>query len=96
VVKTIAVFSVLSGLSFLVRESHAQFFVGERSPCPQGSGVKMDTIFYSPDKDMPFDRCFYLTYTLKGDHKITYFTISPVDMSGQVHNRRRDKRHRRI
>ena len=71
----------------------AQFFVADNQPSALSKKqISMDTIFYSPDETMPFDKSFYLRYILKGAHEITYFTISPVNRDGDVRNRRRDRR----
>ncbi|HEX8349358.1 MAG TPA: hypothetical protein VF598_05310, partial [Hymenobacter sp.] len=81
---------LLCAVSF---HSRAQYFVNASSaPCPHGDPVKADTIFYSPTKAFPFDRCFHLSYTLPGRVTVTHFSILPVDQQGNPKIRRRDRR----
>ncbi|UOE47882.1 hypothetical protein MTO98_26075 [Mucilaginibacter sp. SMC90] len=61
-------------------------------PYPEGPAASLDTIFYTPTTPMPFDQAFVLKITLKGDPKIRYFAINPVDRNGRIHWTRRDYR----
>ena len=75
-----------------LQPAKAQFFVESGGYCPEGEGVEADTILYTHNKAMPFDRCFTLKYVLKGEHEIKYFTINPIDKYGNVKIRKRDYR----
>lgn len=72
--------------------TRAQYFVPGNDYCPGGPGVTFDTITYSPDKAMPFDRCFILKITLPSAQRITKFFITPIDKNGNPKARRRDWR----
>ena len=83
----------LFGLLTLVCLSvQAQFFVADGAPCPGGNDVKLDTIMYTPDKAMPFDRCFYLRVTQPGKRAVKYFAVTPINKEGGRKVRRRDYR----
>jgi hypothetical protein len=70
----------------------AQYFVVRNAPCPRGENITYDTVFYAPDKSMPFDRCFYLKITLNGIYNPKFFAINPIDKEGNLDVRRRDFR----
>lgn len=69
----------------------AQYFVSD-GYCPISEGVTFDTLTYSPNKAMPFDRCFVLQITLPTAQHITKFFVTPIDKNGKHSARRRDRR----
>jgi len=72
--------------------AYGQFFVSEGQPCVWGPRAKLDTILFAPETAMPFDRCFYLQFRVPGAPKIDYFTVLPIDQSGNKAVNRRDYR----
>ena len=83
---------LLSGLLVWALPGRGQYFVADGAPCPGGNDVKLDTLTFTPDKAMPFDRCFYLRITLPGVQSVTQFGITPIDKRGNPKARRRDYR----
>jgi len=72
--------------------SKGQYFIIEGMPCPVGDKVELDTMFYTPNGSLPFDRCFYLKFTINTNQKIKYFSVSPIDKKGISNPNRRDYR----
>ncbi|WP_343670846.1 hypothetical protein [Chitinophaga sp.] len=88
------VLSLLFYLFVFAHSAHAQFFVADKGACP-GAGdakntLKFDTLFYAPDKAMPFDRCFVMVVPYAHPKDVVGFAISPVDKDGKPNPRRRD------
>ena len=81
-----------SGFLVLVPSARGQYFVPGDAYCPTGPGVTFDTITYSPDKAMPFDRCFVLKVSLSTPQRITKFFVTPINQHGNPKARRRDRR----
>jgi len=69
-----------------------QFFANEGQPCAVGKDVKLDSLLYSPDSPLPFDRCFNLKLKIPADAIPDYFTITPIDKFGNKDVRKRDYR----
>jgi hypothetical protein len=65
-------------------------FITDKTPCPEGPGVSLDTIFYKPTTQMPFDMCFTLKVTVKGAPQVRYFAVNPVDRNGRLDRNHRD------
>lgn len=85
---------LLFWLFIFVHPARSQFFVDVDGPCP-GAGdakniLKFDTLFYTPDKAMPFDRCFVMVVPYDHPENVVGFAISPVDKNGKPNPRRRD------
>lgn len=88
------VLPLLFWLFIFVHSARAQFFVADNGACP-GAGdaknvLKFDTLFYTPDKAMPFDRCFVMVVPYDHPEDVVGFAISPVDKDGKPNPRRRD------
>src|SRR5882762_4984019 len=73
-----------------LQRAHAQYTVMDKAPCPEGPGSSLDTVFYSPTTSMPFDQCFVLKITIKGNVQPKFFTVNPVDHFGNLNPTRRD------
>jgi hypothetical protein len=59
--------------------------------CPTtGEVIVLDTISYSANKAMPFDRCFFLKYTFTGDDIVKHFAVTPIDKKGKTDFNKRD------
>ncbi|MCR8560408.1 hypothetical protein KXD93_22330 [Mucilaginibacter sp. BJC16-A38] len=73
-----------------LQKASAQYTIMDKAPCPEGPGSALDTVFYSPTTPMPFDECFVLKITLKGNIQPRYFAVNPVDRFGNLDPTRRD------
>lgn len=88
--------SLVCGIFFslFTFSARGQFFVDNKGACP-GAGddknkVKFDTLFYAPDRQMPFDKCFVMVVPYDKPDHVVGFAISPVDKNGKPNPRRRD------
>lgn len=57
---------------------------------PDAAAVTLDTLFYTPDKPLPFDRFFTVKLSLPGTVTVNGYIVTPIDHNGKRKVTRRD------